>query len=131
MNYYEIVFPGECGQHVTELWSESQIIESYWPYWSGRMKMKFENPELTHEMCIEDWCTVHWAVKVPEPEWKKQINAGAEIHSDKGYEESTWEKYEEFVKKRNYPIPGPQEKIMEPLEPPEKKIEFLKEGLEK
>lgn len=34
------------------------------------------------------------------------IKAGADIHAgDGGYELSTWEKYEEFVSMRNYPIP--------------------------
>lgn len=30
------------------------------------------------------------------------LGKAEEIHSDKGYEESTLEKYEEFNKKRNY-----------------------------
>jgi hypothetical protein len=41
----------------------------------------------------------------------KQIKAGAEIHSDKGYEESTLEKQQEFAKKRNYPIPPAEKKF--------------------
>jgi hypothetical protein len=41
----------------------------------------------------------------------EQIKAGAEIHSDKGYEESTLEKQQEFAKNRNYPIPAPEEKF--------------------
>jgi hypothetical protein len=42
---------------------------------------------------------------------KEQIKAGAEIHSDKGYEESTLEKQQEFAKARNYPIPSSEEKF--------------------
>jgi hypothetical protein len=42
----------------------------------------------------------------------KQIKAGAEIHAgDGGYELSTFEKQQEFAKKRNYPIPPAEKKF--------------------
>lgn len=39
-----------------------------------------------------------------KPRPSRIIQAGEEIHSDKGYELSTHEKYEEFAAKRNYPL---------------------------
>jgi hypothetical protein len=37
-----------------------------------------------------------------ELERRRNITRGAEHHSDKGYQESTLEKQQEFAKKRNY-----------------------------
>lgn len=71
MKYYTICFPGECGQHVSETWSEDQIIESYYDYWCAQMRRKFENPYLSKEFCIEDWCTVHWAKETNE--WEHNV----------------------------------------------------------
>ena len=66
MKYWTIVFPGEQGQHVQETWSEDQIIESYYPYWKGRMIDVGMADEATTERCIEDWITIHWAVQTDE-----------------------------------------------------------------
>jgi hypothetical protein len=71
MKYYEICFPGEFDQHVVELWSEEQILKSYYTYWCGKMIQNVDNPDLNTNNCIEDWCTVHWAIEVPTPEWAK------------------------------------------------------------
>lgn len=55
-------YPGEVGQLVRETFSEDQIIESYYDYWSKRMMLKEQNDaNLDHQRCIEDWCVVHWA----------------------------------------------------------------------
>lgn len=69
MKYYSISFPGEFGQDVVETWSEDQIIDSYYKYWSGKMIENVPNCDLCRENCIEDWCVVHWAVEVPKPDW--------------------------------------------------------------
>lgn len=69
MKYYSIAFPGEYGQHVEEIWSEDQIIESYYKYWAQRMVMNKPSSNLSREDCIEDWCVVHWAIEVPKPGW--------------------------------------------------------------
>lgn len=67
MTYWTICFPGEFGQNVTETWSESQIILSYWDYWRQRMVHAGKNPELiTCANCIDDWVVLHWAVKTDE-----------------------------------------------------------------
>jgi hypothetical protein len=69
MKYYTISFPGEFGQHVDEIWSEDQIIESYYKYWYGKMVESNKHYLISRELCIDDWCVVHWAVEVPKPDW--------------------------------------------------------------
>ena len=71
MKYYSIAFPGEFGQDVVETWSEDQIIASYYPYWKERMIAAYPDAPLSRDMCIEDWCTVHWAIEVEKPAWKQ------------------------------------------------------------
>ncbi len=66
MKYWTIVFPGEWGQHVQETWSEEQIIQSYYIYWSGKMIMAEKEELLSKERCIEDWCVVHWACETDQ-----------------------------------------------------------------
>lgn len=65
MKSYTIVFPGEYGQAVQETWTENQIINYYFKYWSQRMIMAGK-PEIdiSRENCINDWCVVHWAQEV-------------------------------------------------------------------
>lgn len=69
MKYYTISFPGEFGQHVDEIWSEDQIIESYYKYWYGKMVESNKHDLISRELCIDNWCAVHWAVEVPKPDW--------------------------------------------------------------
>lgn len=71
MKYWTIAFPGEFGQHVVETWSEEQIIKSYYTYWAGKMLENVKNPDLDKESCIDDWVTVHWAVRTNE--WGDKI----------------------------------------------------------
>lgn len=63
MNYWTISFPGEFGQHVTETWTEDQIIESYYAYWLKKMIENGHYDKVSRASCIDDWCVVHWAVK--------------------------------------------------------------------
>lgn len=69
MKYYRISFPGEVGQHVEEIWSEDQILKSYYPYWCSMMIQNMAAPDLDEKRCIDDWCVVHWAVEIPRPDW--------------------------------------------------------------
>jgi hypothetical protein len=64
--YWTIVFPGDCGQHVQETWSEDQIIKSYYTYWSTKMIQNVKNAVLSRENCIHDWCVIHWAVETDQ-----------------------------------------------------------------
>jgi hypothetical protein len=69
MKYYRINFPGEFDQHVEEIWSEDQILKSYYTYWSTKMIQNVPDADLDESRCIEDWVTVHWGVEVPKPDW--------------------------------------------------------------
>ena len=110
VKYYTIVFPGEHGQHVQETWTEEQIIKSYYTYWSTKMIQNVDDPDLSRENCISDWCTVHWAQETNEfgipldylliPPEDNIIHAST-LMSDKGYTESTHERQAEFARKRN------------------------------
>ena len=68
MKYWTIAFPGECGQHVVETWSEKQILQSAW-YRNWVLKVVqadraylLEDPQ----HAIDDWCVVHWAVETDQ-----------------------------------------------------------------
>jgi hypothetical protein len=66
--YWTIVFPGECGQHVQETWSEKQILSSAW-YKNWVMKViEDRRVELLedNQTAIDDWITVHWAIETNE-----------------------------------------------------------------
>lgn len=72
MKYWTIAFPGEFGQHVVETWSEDQIIKSYYTYWATKMIKNHSNGDvISREQCIEDWCTVHWAIETDE--WGNKV----------------------------------------------------------
>lgn len=63
MKYYTISFPGECGQDVTETWTEKQILSSSWyRNWVLKMVENNQHKLITNENAIDDWCVVHWAV---------------------------------------------------------------------
>ena len=66
MKYYTIVFPGEFGQHVQETWSINQILESYYPYWKGKMIEVNKHGLISKEACIEDWIMLHWATETDQ-----------------------------------------------------------------
>lgn len=66
MKYYTIVFPGEFGQHVVETWSTDQIIRSYYTYWATKILENNPTIPLDKELCIEDWCVIHWAEETDE-----------------------------------------------------------------
>mgnify|MGYP003338562724 FL=1 len=66
MKYWTIVFEGEWDQLVRETWSEDQIIESYYKYWSTCNLINDPQSDISREHCIEDWIVVHWAVETDE-----------------------------------------------------------------
>jgi len=68
MKYWTIVFPGECGQHVQETWSEKQILSSAWyKNWVMRV-IEDRRVELLedNQTAIDDWVVVHWAIETNE-----------------------------------------------------------------
>lgn len=66
MKYYQISFPGEHGQDVTETWNEDQIIASYFRYWAVKMIESGHGDQVSRERCIDDWIVVHMAGEVDE-----------------------------------------------------------------
>jgi hypothetical protein len=66
MKYYTIVFPGEFGQHVQETWRTDQILKSYYTYWVTKMIENNKQSDISEHICIEDWCTTHWAMETDE-----------------------------------------------------------------
>lgn len=51
------------GNHIVTM-SETEIIESYFPYWDAAMRKKFgDDYQRTYgvQECIDDWIVVNWA----------------------------------------------------------------------
>ncbi len=67
MKLYEIAYPDENGDDITEILTEDEIISYYYPYWSTKMLMNCPTEPISRERCIEDWCIVHWAVEIRIP----------------------------------------------------------------
>jgi hypothetical protein len=67
MKAYEICYPDEEGNNVVEVLTEDEIINTYWEYWKGRMESVGRHHLITRERCIEDWCTIHWAMEINVP----------------------------------------------------------------
>ena len=62
MKYWTISFPGECGQHVVETWSEEQIFKSAWyRNWVYMMVQADKAHLMANQTAINDWIVVHWA----------------------------------------------------------------------
>lgn len=67
MKYWTIAFPGECGQHVTETWSEEQLLQSsYYKHWVHKMCEANKHEFITNDNFIDDWCVIHWAQETDE-----------------------------------------------------------------
>jgi hypothetical protein len=66
IKYWTIVFPGEFGQHVQETWTDDQILSHYLKFWSMRMIEAGKGDQISKELCLDDWKTVHWAVETDE-----------------------------------------------------------------
>jgi hypothetical protein len=69
MKYYKISFVGKWGQDVTEIYSEKQILASYFPYWTEMMVKAGKGDFVNDKDCIDDWIVVNWAVEVDKPAW--------------------------------------------------------------
>ena len=67
MKYYTITFPGECGQHVQETWSEEEIFKSAWyRNWVLMMVQADKAHLMSNKAAIDDWIVVHWAIETDE-----------------------------------------------------------------
>jgi hypothetical protein len=65
MRYWSIAYPDGNDNNIVETLSEDEIIEQYYPYWSGKMIEKFGQEEFdktwSKKECIQDFIVVHWA----------------------------------------------------------------------
>ena len=67
MKYWTISFPGECGQHVVETWSEEQILKSAWyRNWVYMMVQADKANLIEDKTAIDDWIVVHWALETDQ-----------------------------------------------------------------
>jgi hypothetical protein len=66
MRLFEIAYPTEDGD-ITEILTEEEVIQQYFPYWSSKMKEVGKEDLINKESCIEDWCIVHWASEIKIP----------------------------------------------------------------
>lgn len=70
MKFYSYVEPDEFDDTVANkiVLSEAEILHDYWDYWTTQMRLVGKSDEISKERCIEDFCTIHWAM--PEPVFK-------------------------------------------------------------
>lgn len=68
MRYFTISYPDENGRNVDETLSEEDIRKYYYPHWYEKMCAKFGKEHVdknySFEECLDDWCVIHWAIKV-------------------------------------------------------------------
>jgi hypothetical protein len=69
MKYYKIGYVGKWGQDVVEIYSEKQILSSYFPYWTEMMVKSGKGDFVNDKDCIGDWIVVNWATEVDKPAW--------------------------------------------------------------
>lgn len=72
MKKYKYHIPGKDGEDVEIIMTETEILDSFYPYWINKMTKKFSDEDLSamapnlKRMCIEDWITINWAYKIEE-----------------------------------------------------------------
>lgn len=55
-------------------YTEKQILDWYWNFWSRKMKERGRPEEyITEENCIEDWVVCNWAWEIHEQNNNKPI----------------------------------------------------------
>lgn len=64
MKQWKIEYPGEYGQEVTEIWTEDQILQSYWDRWQEQMYKAGKEDLISKDRCILDWVTTNWASQI-------------------------------------------------------------------
>lgn len=64
---YAYVEPGEQpNEAVTRVFTEEEILATYYPYWQSQMRKVHKEDLISPEMCLEDWCAVNWATEVDD-----------------------------------------------------------------
>lgn len=66
MKRYSYIEPGEDGNPIEYTFTEEEILNQYYPYWSDRLKQLGREHLISKERCLEDWIVVNWAVEVKD-----------------------------------------------------------------
>ena len=65
MRYWSTAYPNLNDIDVVETFSEDEIIEQYYPWWSDQMKKKYGEVYFEEiyckKDCIDDWIVINWA----------------------------------------------------------------------
>ena len=61
---YAWIEPGEDGEPIETVWSETQILDHYFEWWSEQMTKRDKAHMISRSECISDFCAVHMAVQV-------------------------------------------------------------------
>ena len=61
---YKWVEPGENDEPVETVWTETQIIDHYFEWWSEQMTKRDKAHMINRNQCIADFCAVNFAHEV-------------------------------------------------------------------
>ena len=61
MRYYSYAESEDEFQVTKYVYSEAEILDNFWEYWTREMKGNGFGHLISKESCIDDWCTIHWA----------------------------------------------------------------------
>ena len=64
MRYYSYIEPSDNELEITKVvYSEKEILEEFWDHWTTEMKGNGHANLISMEMCVDDWCAMHWATR--------------------------------------------------------------------
>ena len=61
---YKWVEPGENDEPIETIWTETQILDHFFEWWSEQMTKRGKEHMIKRKECIADFCAVHMAVEV-------------------------------------------------------------------
>ena len=68
--------------------TEEQVLEFYWPWWSGEMlRVGGRSPRITPQNCVDDYRIAQLAWEVPE-DWEPPVREGDDDDDEEGTDPS-------------------------------------------
>ena len=64
MKKYSIISPDESGNCIEEVYTEKEILDSYFESWCKRMREVGKENQISEANCLEDWIVINWAKEV-------------------------------------------------------------------
>lgn len=61
MRYYSYIESEDDVEIVKNVYSEREILEEFWSFWSTEMKGNGHADLISYENCIQDWVAYNWA----------------------------------------------------------------------